>query len=122
MKPGRVEPMRFSSKPAEAVRVDARRKRAGGQARGHRGIVVTGRSDVIRSIGMKQGRQVLDLATSLADLPLATAIHLDPAAFAVVVGVEQGTNAAEPGGLDVDRLRRYLQCLDIGDRMDRCIP
>ncbi len=54
--------------------------------------------------GWKIEARYLDLAAADAELRLAAAVGADPALLAVVVGGEEVLEAAEPRGLDVDRL------------------
>ena len=57
-----------------------------------------------------------------AELELAAAVGADPALGAVVVGVAQLPQAADPRRLDVDHPGRERQRLDVGDRVDRGVP
>src|ERR1041384_599757 len=108
-----------SAVPAEASRGQSRLQRAGWQARRRVGFVVSARGGVVGRVGVEEGGEDLDLAAADAGLPLAAAIGADAALGAVVVGLAEVAQAADPRGLDVDHLRLPGQRLDVADRVDR---
>ena len=71
---------------------------------------------------MEEGSDVLDLTSARPELELAAAVDPDPPFRAVVVGLEQGSQAAEAGGLDVHHPRRVRKRLDVRHRVDRLVP
>ena len=71
---------------------------------------------------MEERREQLDLVAADAELELPAAVRADPVVGAVVVGGEEPLDGAEPRGLHVDRPRRPAEGLDVGDRVDHCVP
>ena len=85
-------------------------------------FVEADRREVVRRVGVKQRREVLSLAASRTELELAAPVGADTALGAVVVGVAQLLQAADPRRLDVDHPGRERQRLDVVDRVDRGVP
>src|SRR5207302_2772802 len=95
------------------------RERAPRQPRSRHGVVVAGGRHVVRGVRVEERGEVLDLAATRAELELAAPVERDSPLRAVVVAVEQRTEAPEARRLDVEPARREGQRLDVRDRMDR---
>src|SRR3984957_11181476 len=108
--------------PAEAQPRWSRLERTLRQAGGRLGQVVAGGRHVVRRIPMEQRGQVLDLATTHAQLELAAAVIADPMLGAVVKSIEQVPETAQTRGLYVHHLGGIGQAFDVSHRVDRCVP
>src|SRR3954465_13474069 len=71
---------------------------------------------------MEQRSQVLELPTSRTLFEHAPAVRADAVRLAVVVGLEQPADAAEAGGLEVEKAGWPGQRLDVVNRVDRLVP
>src|SRR4051812_34358714 len=88
---------RVVAAPAEADAVRLGRERRGLKL-GHRKLeVVAHRGEVVRTIGMEQRSEVLELSASRTLFEHAAAVRADPVRRAVVVRLEQPSDAAEAG-------------------------
>src|SRR5699024_9613087 len=86
------------------------------------GVVVPARRDVVRSVGVKQQSERLDMLAADIEFELAAAVGLDVVCGAVSDGIEQGLDGGKPGGLDVEPARCERQRLDALDPGDRMVP
>src|SRR2546423_12222618 len=71
---------------------------------------------------MKPRRQVLDRAAAGTELELAAAVGADAALGAVVIGLAQRAQAAQPGGLEVHHAGREGERLYVRHAVDRRVP
>src|SRR5579859_6907785 len=101
-------------RPPEAGRGWDGGDRAGGQRGVEHGPVVAGRRYIVRSVGVEQGGEVLEMVAAGTELAKAAAVHRDVVGRAVVVDLEQGLEACEPDRLDVDRAGPRRELLDVG--------
>src|ERR687888_2058736 len=85
--------------PAEAGGYRGRLQRAGGEPIRHARVVVAGRRDVVRRVGMEDRRQVLDLLAADPELALSAAVNLDSLALAVLIHRHELLERAEARGL-----------------------
>src|SRR5438093_353865 len=108
--------------PAKAGRRGGRLERARRKSVGHRGVVVAGGGDVVGGVGMEERREVLELAAAHSLLSLTAAVDRDLLAPAVLVDGEELAQRAEARRLRVDRPRRPIEGLDVGHRVERCVP
>src|SRR4051812_8457464 len=99
-----------------------RLQRARREPVGHARVVVAGRRDVVRGVGVKQRSEVLDLLTSDTQLALATAVDGDSLALAILIDREELFQGAEARWLGVDRRRLVLEALHVGQRVKRRVP
>src|SRR5215213_9508669 len=99
--------------PAEPRLVWLRRERRARKVARRKLQVVLHRGEVVRAIGMEQRSQVLELPTSRALFEHAPAVRADAVRRAVVVRLEQATDATEAGGLEVEKAGSPGQCLDV---------
>src|SRR3954451_14426709 len=105
---------------ADGGRIDV--ERAGGQSGLGIERVIAAWSDVVGRVGMKQGRQQLDLPAADAELVLAAAVGAHAALLAELIAREERLHAAEARRLEVDRARHHLACEDVVDVVDRRVP
>ena len=82
-------------------------------------LVVLGRRDVVRPIGVEHGREPLDLAAPRTELELPAAVHADTALFALLDALEEAAQRPEARRLDVEPARLDRQLADVVPRVDR---
>src|SRR5699024_12009486 len=69
------------------------------------GVVVPARRDVVRSVGVKQRSERLDMLAADIEFELAATVELDVVFEAVSDGIEQALDGSKPGGFDVEPAR-----------------
>src|SRR6266568_3773995 len=83
--------------------------------------VVFARCDIVRTAGIEERGEHLDVPAPDTELELAATVHLDPACRAVLDALQQPLRGAEAGRLDVQPARLHRQSADVRNGVDRRI-
>src|SRR5262249_4407384 len=108
--------------PGETKLLEVRLEGARLEAGFRLALVVAAGRDVVRRVGVEEGREHLDLAAAGAELELAATVEGDALLPAALVELEQPLDRAEARRLAVEAPRPERQRFDIGPRMNRRVP